>query len=125
MDIHQIAIPVADLDRAVAFYRDLLGDEPIASFDPPGLAFFPLGGTRLLLDRGGATGALLYLRVDDIVAKLDDLRGKGVEITHEPHLIFPDTDGMFGPPGQDEWMAFIHDSEGNVVGLAERRDQAG
>jgi methylmalonyl-CoA/ethylmalonyl-CoA epimerase len=125
MDVHQIAIPVADLDRAIAFYRDLLGDEPIASFDSPGLAFFPLGGTRLLLDRGGATGALLYLRVDDIVAKLDDLRGRGVEITHEPHLIFPDTDGMFGPPRQDEWMAFIRDSEGNLVGLAERRDQAG
>ena len=125
MDIHQIAIPVADLDRAIAFYRDLLGDEPIASFDPPGLAFFPLGGTRLLLDRNGATRALLYLRVDDIVAKLDDLRRHGVEITHEPHVIFPDTDGTFGPPRQDEWLAFIRDSEGNLVGLAERRDQAG
>ena len=25
---------------------------------------------------------------------------------------------MFGPPGAEEWMAFITDSEGNLVGLA-------
>ena len=25
---------------------------------------------------------------------------------------------MFGPAGADEWMAFITDSEGNLVGLA-------
>jgi hypothetical protein len=31
-----------------------------------------------------------------------------------------DTDGASGEPGWEEWMAFIRDSEGNLVGLASR-----
>ena len=30
----------------------------------------------------------------------------------------------FGEPGWEEWMAFIRDSEGNVVGLASRHAPA-
>ena len=62
--LHQVAQHVDDLDRAVAFYRDTLGLPLVATFDPPGLAFFDLGGTRLLLEMG-APSALLYLRSTD------------------------------------------------------------
>lgn len=50
MILHQVAQHVDDLDRAVDFYSRLLGSPPTGVFDPPGLAFFRLGDTRLLLD---------------------------------------------------------------------------
>ena len=63
--LRQVAQHVEDLDRAVAFYRDVVGLDLIARFDPPGIAFFDLGGTRLLLEPG-APSALLYLGVANI-----------------------------------------------------------
>ena len=96
--VHQIAQRAEDLDRAVDFYRDTLGLRFMTSFDPPGLAFFDLGNTRLLLNRG-APAALLYLAVDDIDASFRSLAGRGVEFTDEPRRIHRDEDGLFGPPG--------------------------
>jgi methylmalonyl-CoA/ethylmalonyl-CoA epimerase len=115
--LHQVAQYVEDLERAAVFYERLIGEPPIATFDPPGLVFFRLGETRLLLERG-APGALIYLRVDDVRSCIERLRADGVAIAGEPHVIFSDTEGMFGEPGADEWMAFVTDSEGNLVGLA-------
>ena len=117
MILHQVAQHADDLDRAVAFYTTLIGEPPLAIFDPPGLAFFGLGETRLLIERG-APKALIYLRVDDVRARVEQLRADGIEIASDPHVIFTDHDGQFGPPGAQEWMAFITDSEGNLVGLA-------
>lgn len=108
----------ADLGRAVAFYTDLLGADPVAVFDPPGLAFFDLDGTRLLLD-AGAPSALLYLQVDDVRQAVERLRVSGVQVSAEPHVVFPDDGGTFDVPG-DEWLAFVTDSEGNQVGLMSR-----
>jgi methylmalonyl-CoA/ethylmalonyl-CoA epimerase len=118
--LHQIAQHVDDLDRAVAFYRDTLGLAFIARFDPPGLAFFDLGNTRLLLEPG-APSAILYLEVDDIESRTQSLRTAGVEFVDEPHLIHRDDAGRFGPAGTEEWMAFFRDSEQNLLGLVERR----
>jgi methylmalonyl-CoA/ethylmalonyl-CoA epimerase len=115
----QVAQHADDLDRAAAFYTDVLGVAPVARFDPPGLLFFDLGGVRLLLDRG-APPALLYLRVDDVRAFLDSLRERGVPVESEAHLIHTDADGVFGAPGTEEWMGFFRDSEGNLVGCASR-----
>jgi methylmalonyl-CoA/ethylmalonyl-CoA epimerase len=112
----QVAQRVTDLDRASAFYADLLGSAPDAVFDPPGLVFFHLGSTRLLLDRA-APSALVYLQVDDVRTAVESLRGRGVEVTTEPHVIFEHTDDTLGPAGTSEWMAFLADSEGNTVGL--------
>lgn len=120
MELTQVAQRVEDLDRAVRFYSRLVGTGPVAVFEPPGLAFFRLGSgsgaVRLLLERGAPT-ALLYLHVDDVHATVDQLRGEGVEIDSEPHVIFSHPDDVLGPAGTDEWMAFIRDSEGNLVGL--------
>ena len=119
--LHQVAQHAADLDRAVAFYRDVLDLPFVARFDPPGLAFFDLGATRLLLERG-APPALLYLGVGDIDARWAELTAAGVELVDAPHLIHRDDDGTFGPRGTEEWMAFFRDSEGNLLGLVERRE---
>jgi methylmalonyl-CoA/ethylmalonyl-CoA epimerase len=120
VELTQVAQRVEDLDRAVQFYSGLLGDGPVAVFEPPGLAFFRLGSgpdaVRLLLERGAPT-AMLYLHVDDVHEAVDRLRGEGVEVDSEPHVIFTHPDDALGPAGTDEWMAFIRDSEGNLVGL--------
>ena len=68
--LRQVAQHVEDMDRAVAFYRDTVGLDLIARFDPPGLAFFDLGTSRLLLE-SGAPPALLYLGVDDVTSMTD------------------------------------------------------
>ncbi len=115
MRLVQVALHVDDLDRAAAFYRRLLGTEPVARFDPPGLVFFDLSGTRLLLDRN-APSSLLYLGVDDVHATVESLRGQ-VRVVAEPHRIFTHEDDRLGPVGHEEWQAFVEDSEGNTVGL--------
>jgi methylmalonyl-CoA/ethylmalonyl-CoA epimerase len=116
----QIAQRAEDLDRATAFYTELFGFGPAARYDPPGLVFFDLGGVRLLLDRV-APSALHYYPVDDIAAAVDRLRAGGAVVDTEPHVIFTHEDGTLGPAGTDEWMAFVRDSEGNLVGLVEQR----
>ena len=112
----QIAQHADDLERARAFYARLLGEEPAGFFDPPGLLFFRAGGVRLLLEQG-APSALIYLKVDDVAATVEALRADGVEIVTEPHVIFTHRDDRLGPAGTEERMAFLHDSEGNLVGL--------
>jgi len=116
MDVFQVAQRATDLDRAAAFYADLLRTPPTGRFDPPGLLFFQVGHTRLLLEANAAS-ALIYLRVDDLAGTVERLRANGVKIESEPHVIFSHADDTLGPTGTDEWNAFIRDSEGNLVGL--------
>ena len=114
----EIVLIVQDVERSARFYRDVVGLDFIASFEPPGLAFLQLGDTRLLLE-GGAPPTLLYLGVDDVEQATQELRAAGVAIDTEPHVIFEDVDGRFGPPGENEEMAFFRDSEGNRLILSE------
>jgi methylmalonyl-CoA/ethylmalonyl-CoA epimerase len=123
MRLVQVAQRAEDLDRATAFYTDLLGAPPSATYDPPGLVFFDLDGVRLLVERG-APSATIYLAVDDIDATVARLRSAGVTVEGEPHVIFSHADDTLGPAGTDEWMAFVRDSEDNMVGLVEQRTSA-
>jgi methylmalonyl-CoA/ethylmalonyl-CoA epimerase len=118
--LHQVAQRSTDLDRSIAFYRDVLGLRFIARFDPPGLAFFDLGTTRLLLEHG-ASSATLYLGVPDIDAAYESLLARDVTFDGPPHLIHRDEAGQFGDAGDEEWMAFFRDPDDNVLGLVERR----
>jgi methylmalonyl-CoA/ethylmalonyl-CoA epimerase len=123
IELHQVAQRAKDLDRAVEFYTAVLGGELIARFEPPGLAFIRLGSARLLLEQS-APSALIYLRVPDVRESVSQLREDGITIDTEPHLVYVDTDGSFGEKGVEEWMAFIRDSEDNLVGLASRHAPA-
>jgi methylmalonyl-CoA/ethylmalonyl-CoA epimerase len=114
--VFQVAQRAVDLDRAQEFYSWLLGAEPTGRFDPPGLLFFQVGPTRLLLERG-APSALLYLQVDDVRTTVERCIARGVAVESEPHVIFRHEDASLGPAGTEEWMAFVTDSEGNTVGL--------
>jgi methylmalonyl-CoA/ethylmalonyl-CoA epimerase len=116
----QVAQHAPDLDAAVRFYQDVLGARLLGRFDPPGLALVDLGGVRLLLEHE-APSATLYFRVDDLDAAYAALQQHAVTLEGEPHLIHRDTAGQFGPAGEEEWMTFLRDPAGNLVGLVERR----
>jgi catechol 2,3-dioxygenase-like lactoylglutathione lyase family enzyme len=121
--LRQVAFSTRDLRRFVEFYRDVLGLELIAEF-PPGLAFFRLADTRLLVeqhDGAPSASAVLYFEVDEIDIAQAELERRGVSFTSQPHLIFRDDQGTFGVAGGEEWMTFFQDVDGNTLALAERR----
>src|SRR5436190_17768120 len=105
--IGQIAVPIRDLDRAVAFYRDVLGLRLLFQA-PPGLAFFDCGGVRLMLsipegpESAHGSSAIYYL-VDDIQVAWAAVTARGAQPATagapEPHLIAR-------MPDHDLWMAF-------------------
>ena len=111
--IGQIAIPVTDIDRAVAFYRDVLGMKFLFQA-PPGLGFFDCGGIRLMLDlparEQAGRGGVLYYKVDDLQAAFDTLSARGVAVAAKPHLIAR-------MPDHELWMAFFRDPDGNAFAL--------
>jgi len=110
----QIAVRAQDLDRAVAFYRDVLGLRLLFQA-PPGLAFFDCGGVRLMLSRPEGPehdhpSSIIYYLVDDLPSTWAALAERGAQPVSEPHLIAK-------MPDHDLWMGFVADSEGNTVGL--------
>jgi catechol 2,3-dioxygenase-like lactoylglutathione lyase family enzyme len=118
--LHQIALKASDLDASVVFYRDLLAIPLIARFDPPGLAFFDLDGTRLMLSANSSEGTL-YFAVSDIDVVAAELQGRGVVLAQPPSLVHRDDTGTFGKQGGEEWMTFFRDPSGNLLALVERR----
>ena len=120
--LRQVMQPVTDMVRARAFYGEVLRLPLTADYGP--LVFFDLGGgMRLLLETndGGPSGSILYLAVEGIEDRTKELDAAGVEIVAAPHRIFVDEAGTFGPAGEEEWMAFFKDSEGNTLAFVERR----
>jgi len=123
--LHQIALTTADLERSTGFYRDVLGLELIASFDPPGLAFFRVGNTRLSVQNVGeveATSSVIYFRTSDINAAAQSLEKNSIELEQEPHVVFRDDEGQFGEAGEEEWMAFFRDPDGHLLAFASRTE---
>ena len=110
----QIAVTVVDLDRAVRFYRDVLGLEFLMQAN--GMGFFSLGGgTRLLLgvaEPGDAyrRSSILYFRVADTTEAEKALRAQNVDIVGPSHLVAR-------MPDHELWICFFHDSETNVMAL--------
>ena len=119
--LQQVALTATNLDASVAFYRDVLGLKFITRFDPPGLAFFNLGGGVRLLLSASASQASLYFQVDDVNVAVKELHDRGVHFLQPPHMIQRDEAGNFGKKGIEEWMAFFHDPAGNLLALVERR----
>lgn len=122
--LHQVALSTADLEKSTAFYRDKLGLTMIARFDPPGLAFFRIGETRLSVQESAESSAsrsVLYFKVDDIISATQRLKDKGIKFEQDPELVFKDDAGQFGDAGAEEWMSFFRDPDGNLLSLASRR----
>lgn len=109
-NIGQISIIVKDVERATAFYRDVLG-LPLL-FTVPGMAFFDCGGVRLMLGTPSSPeydhpSSILYFRVPDINAGHRRLVEHRVDIVAPPRLIAP-------MPTHDLWMTAFRDGEGNI-----------
>jgi methylmalonyl-CoA/ethylmalonyl-CoA epimerase len=116
--IEQIAIPVRELARATAFYRDTLGMKLLFEV-PPTLAFFDCDGIRLALSTSSdpmydPPGSIVYYRVADIEAAHLDLEGGGVEFLQGPHKIAELGD-------VEIWMAFFEDTEGNTLAITSEK----
>ena len=110
--IGQIGITVTEIDRAIAFYRDILGLKLL--FRVPNMGFFDCGGVRLMLsgsERPGETySSVLYFKVPDIQQVFQTLAGRGVGFDREPHL-------LARMPDHDLWMAFFRDPDRNLLAL--------
>ncbi len=109
----QVALSVTDLDRAVAFYRDVLG-LPLLFTAPPGLAFFQCGDTRVMLSTsdGDSSGShpILYYRVPDIHGAVAAVEARGAVIKEPAKVI-----AKLG--ATEVWLAFASDPDGHPVGL--------
>ena len=111
--IGQIAVPVADIERSIAFYRDVLGMRFLFQA-PPGLGFFDCGGVRLMLDapakQYAGQGSVIYYKVTELQATFEELSAKGVIFEAKPHLIAR-------MPDHELWMAFFRDPDKNLLAL--------
>jgi catechol 2,3-dioxygenase-like lactoylglutathione lyase family enzyme len=122
--LRQIGITCRDLRASIAWYKDTLGLKFIAEFSPPGIAFFQLGSTRLMLgadSEHSSSNSVLYFEVTDVNAAQQALEARGVVFSGPPHRIHRDDTGTFGPVGAEEWMTFCKDPDGNTLALAELR----
>jgi methylmalonyl-CoA/ethylmalonyl-CoA epimerase len=112
MKLAQVALNVKDLPAAVAFHRDILGLPP--QFEvPPNLAFFDMGGVRLMLSTdasGESPEFVLYYKVDDIQAAWTDMLAKGAVPGKEAHRIAK-------MPDHELWLAFVRDPENRMVAI--------
>lgn len=111
--IRQISINVHDPDRAVAFYRDILG-LPLL-FRAGHLAFFDCAGIRLMLSppekpEFDHPSSILYFKVGDIEQAYAQLRAQEVKTEGVPSLVAR-------MPDHDLWLAAFRDSEGNLLSL--------
>jgi methylmalonyl-CoA/ethylmalonyl-CoA epimerase len=114
--IKQIALPVADVNEAKRFYKDVLGMQHL--FDaPPALSFFDCGGVRLMLAGPAAQGpdgndqhAVLFYDVADIKPTYSAIVSAGAKSRSEPHIITRMN-------GREIWIAEMEDGQGNIVAL--------
>lgn len=116
--IGQIAIVVRDVAQATAFYRDVLGLAFLFGAGP-NLAFLRAGDVRLMLTTPQGHGeigknSVLYFKVSDIVATHRAIVGRGATNERDPQLAAK-------LPDHDLWIGFVHDPDGNLVGLMEER----
>jgi lactoylglutathione lyase len=114
---------VTDLDRSVAFYRDLIGlplrfqAEEYAEFETEGVKFalFPRTALPTLIGREAPPGPIPWPQgevaflCDDVDAEHERLRSAGVDV------LMPPTDRPWG-----ERTLHIADPDANVVELAQR-----
>ena len=112
--LRQVVLTVGDVAKSVAFYRDQLGLKFLFSAGP-NLAFFDLGGVRLMLaaperEFKPGTSSVLYLKVADIIAAHRELGARGVSFTREPHFLTSMSD-------HDLWLCELRDPDGNPLAL--------
>jgi methylmalonyl-CoA/ethylmalonyl-CoA epimerase len=112
--IGQIAVPVSDIDRAIAFYRDVL-EMRFLFKAPPGLGFFDCNGVQFLLDAPAKAqsedySSIIYYKEADLQSAFDTLSARGVVFEEKPQLVAK-------MPDHELWMAFFRDPDSNLLAL--------
>jgi catechol 2,3-dioxygenase-like lactoylglutathione lyase family enzyme len=112
--IGQIHVSVTDVDRAVAFYRDLLGLPFLFRVAGQPMAFFDCDGVRLYLgvpeSEAFRARGMLYFSVPDVDEAYAELTARGVPFLDGPHVVHRDERSEIR-------MAFFTDPDGNNLAL--------
>ena len=111
--VGQVAVNVKDVQRAIGFYRDVMGLRYL--FEIPNAAFFMAGDLRLMLGTAEKPeldhpASVLYYKVPDIHAAHQSLKEAGARMEDEPHL-------LARMPDHELWMCFFRDTEDNLLAL--------
>ena len=112
--IGQIHVSVTDVDRSVAFYRDVLGIPFLFRVEGQPMAFLDCDGVRLYLGvpeiEAYRSPGMIYFTVADIDEAFTVLGERGVTFLDPLHLIHR--------AGSSElWMTFFTDPDGNNLAL--------
>lgn len=115
--VMQLAIPVTNIERATAFYRDTLGFPLL--MNAPNMAFLDCGGVRIYLDANpgvveAGKSSLIYFRAQNIDRAHSNFQESGVTIFQPPQIIA-------SLPDRNVWLMWIRDSESNLLGVMEER----
>jgi methylmalonyl-CoA/ethylmalonyl-CoA epimerase len=110
--IGQIGLTVSDVERSIAFYRDVLGMKLL--FQVPNMGFFACDGIRLMISGTEKPaehyGSVIYFKVPDIQQAHKSLSQRGAPFEREPHLVAR-------MPDHELWMAFFRDPDRNLLAL--------
>ncbi len=112
--IHQVAVTVTDLPRAIGFYRDTLGLPFL--FEANGMAFFDLGTARLMLgaDRERPVverpTSILYIDSTEFFATVSTLRERGVKFVAPIETVTKTATGTL-------MLAEFRDPDGNALAV--------
>ena len=112
--IGQIHVSVTDVDRSVAFYRDVLGIPFLFRVPGQPMAFFDCDGVRLYMgvpeSEDFRSRGVLYFTVDDIDEAHRVLSERGVAFRDGPHVVHR-------TEYSELHMAFFTDPDGNNLAL--------
>ena len=110
--IGQIGLTATNVERSIAFYRDVLGMKLL--FQVPNMGFFACDGIRLMISGSEKPdehyGSVIYFQVPDIRQAYESLSQRGAPFEGEPHLVAR-------MPDHELWMAFFRDPDRNLLAL--------
>ena len=112
-------LPAEDMARAKKFYTDELGLS-VAFESEGGTAFQASDGTRIFVyphERTLANHTAATFIVDDLVAVVKELRGRGVTFEDYDQPGLRTVDGIAEFEGMES--AWLVDSEGNIIAIGQ------
>ena len=110
-------VAVADLERARAFYADVLGLELSSEGSEEGVLLFRTGATQLVVYQSAEAGtnranAVVWGVGDDLDAIVEALEARGVRFEHYPEI--GALDGNVHHAGRAK-LVWLKDPDGNIL----------
>lgn len=111
--ISQIALTTQDLSRSVAFYRDTLGLKLM--FEVSGMAFFDVGGIRLMigqakLDAPLQNNSYIYFDAGEWTETESALIARGLKFDRPAEVVQR-------AEGKEHAIRFFKDPDGNAIAI--------